>query len=73
MGLANFALPEDGFEEGVRSLCTDILANSHRSSRAIKKLMMDTEGMSLAQGIAWELHRSEGHGPDFDARLEKLR
>ena len=29
--------------------------------------------MSLAQGIAWELHRSEGHGPDFNARLEKLR
>jgi len=73
MGLANFALPEDRFEEGVKSLCADILANSHRSARAIKKLMMDTEGMSLAQGIAWELHRSEGHGPDFDARLQALR
>jgi enoyl-CoA hydratase/carnithine racemase len=73
MGLANLALPDERFDEGVQSLCADILATSHRSSRAIKKLMMDTEGMSLAQGIAWELHRSEGHGPDFEARLSKLR
>jgi enoyl-CoA hydratase/carnithine racemase len=73
MGLANFALPDEQFDEGVQALCADILATSHRSSRAIKKLMMDTEGMSLAQGIAWELHRSEGHGPDFEARLAQLR
>lgn len=73
MGLANFALPEDQFDAGVQAFCADVLANSHRSARAIKKLMIDTEGMSLAQGIAWELHRSEGHGPDFNARLEKLR
>lgn len=73
MGLANYTLPEDRFDEGVQALCTDILANSRRSARAIKKLMMDTEGMPLAQGIAWELHRSEGHGPEFHARLAELR
>jgi enoyl-CoA hydratase/carnithine racemase len=73
MGLANFALPDDAFDEGVRAFCADILANSWRSARAIKKLVTDTEGMTLAQGIAWELHRSEGHGPDFAARLAKLR
>jgi enoyl-CoA hydratase/carnithine racemase len=73
MGLANFCLPDDQFDEGVRAFCADILANSRRSARAIKKLMLDTEGMSLAQGIAWELHRSEGHGPEFAARLAKLR
>jgi enoyl-CoA hydratase/carnithine racemase len=73
MGLANFCLPDDAFDEGVKAFCADILANSRRSARAIKKLMLDTEGMSLAQGIAWELHRSEGHGPEFAARLAKLR
>ena len=73
MGLANLCLADDQFDAGVAALCADILANSHRSTRAIKKLMLDTEGMALAQGIAWELHRSEGHGPDFSARLNKLR
>ena len=73
MGLASRALPEAEFDEGVRSLCADILANSRRSSRAIKKLLIDTDGMALAQGIAWELHRSEGHGPEFHARLAELR
>ena len=73
MGLANFCLPDAEFDEGVAAFCRDILATSRRSSRAIKKLMLDTEGMSLAQGIAWELHRSEGHGPDFHARLAALR
>ena len=73
MGLANYSLPEESFDEGVRALCADMLGNSWRSAKAIKKLMLDTEGMSLAQGIAWELHRSEGHGPDFNARLGQLR
>lgn len=73
MGLANFALPDEDFDGGVRAFCADILGNSHRSSKAIKKLLADTDGMPLAQGIAWELHHSEGHGPDFAARLAKLR
>jgi enoyl-CoA hydratase/carnithine racemase len=73
MGLANVCLPDEAFDEGVQGFCADILANSWRSARAVKKLMLDTEGMSLAQGIAWELHRSEGHGPDFAARLAQLR
>ena len=73
MGLANFCLPDESFDEGVAAFCQDIIANSRRSIRAIKKLMLETEGMSLAQGIAWELHRSEGHGPDFAARLEAMR
>lgn len=73
MGLANRALPEAEFDEAVQSLCADILANSRRSVRAMKKLLIDTEGMPLAQGIAWEQHRSEGHGGELQARLAKLR
>lgn len=73
MGLVNFALPDDSFDAGVAALCADILANSRRSNRAIKKLMLDTDGMALAPGVAWELHRSEGHGPDFAARLAAMR
>jgi enoyl-CoA hydratase len=65
MGLANFAVPEGELDGQVEALCADILATSRRSNRAIKKLLIDTDGMSLAAGNAWELHHTEGHGPGF--------
>jgi enoyl-CoA hydratase len=65
MGLANFAVPEGELDAQVETLCADILATSRRSNRAIKKLLMETDGLSLAAGNAWELHHSEGHGPGF--------
>ncbi|WP_317932209.1 enoyl-CoA hydratase/isomerase family protein [Halioxenophilus sp. WMMB6] len=65
MGLANQSVPEAELDEAVVALCRDILANSRRSNRAIKKLLHDTDGLNLAAGNAWELHHSEGHGPGF--------
>lgn len=65
MGLANFAVPDAELDSQVEALCADILATSARSNSAIKKLLVDTDGMSLAAGNAWELHHSEGHGPSF--------
>jgi enoyl-CoA hydratase len=66
MGLANIAVTLDEELDGkVDALCADILATSRRSNRAIKKLLLDTDNMSLAAGNAWELHHTEGHGPGF--------
>ena len=65
MGLANFAVPEGELDSQVEALCADILATSRRSNRAIKKLLIATDGMTLAAGNAWELHHTEGHGPGF--------
>lgn len=69
MGLANFCVPNDQLDIEVARLCSDISANSSRSNRAIKKLIADTDGLPLAAGLAWELHHSEGHGPDMQARI----
>jgi enoyl-CoA hydratase/carnithine racemase len=52
MGLADFAVPEDELDAQAEVLCADILATSRRSNRAIKKLLTDTDGMSLAAGNA---------------------
>ncbi len=73
MGLASFCVPDDAFDEEVAKFCANVLANSARSNREIKKLLLATDGMRLGDGLAWELHRSSGHGPDFAARLEKMR
>lgn len=66
MGLANVAVPEAELDREVESLCADILATSRRSNREVKKLLTDTDGMTLAAGNAWELHHSPGHGPGFE-------
>lgn len=73
MGLANLAVAEDRLDAEVEAICADILANSGRSNRAIKKLLIDTDGMSTAMGNAWELHHSEGHGPAFEALIRARR
>src|ERR1700757_3524863 len=69
MGLANFAVPDAELDAKVDALCADILANSARSNREIKKLLIDTDGLNLAAGNAWELHHSPGHGPEFAALI----
>jgi enoyl-CoA hydratase len=43
------------------------------SNREIKKLLGDTDGLSLAAGNAWELHHSPGHGPEFKAMIAARR
>ena len=73
MGLANFCVPDAEFDAAVAAFTADVLANSWRSSRAIKKLVDDTEGMTLTAGLAHEIHRSEGRGPETAERLARMR
>jgi enoyl-CoA hydratase/carnithine racemase len=73
MGLANGAVPDDELDAYVDALCADIAANSMRSNREIKKLLIDTDGLNLAAGNAWELHHSPGHGSEFEAMIAAKR
>jgi enoyl-CoA hydratase/carnithine racemase len=73
IGLANFAVPDADLDAQVETLCADILANSARSNRAIKTLLADTDGLTLAAGNAWELHHSEGHGPGYAALIRSRK
>jgi enoyl-CoA hydratase/carnithine racemase len=73
MGLANFCVADSELDAAVAQFASDVLANSWRSSRAIKKLVDDTEGMPLKAGLAHEIHRSEGRGPETAERLARMR
>ncbi len=73
MGLANFAVPEAELDAKVNEFCADIIANSPRSNKEIKKLLTDTDGLNLAAGNAWELHHTPGHGPAFAALIRARR
>jgi enoyl-CoA hydratase/carnithine racemase len=73
MGLANICVPDAELDATVAAFTKDVLANSWRSSRAIKKLIDDTDGLPLKAGLAHEVHRSEGRGPETAERLARMR
>jgi enoyl-CoA hydratase/carnithine racemase len=69
MGLANACFGDATFEEDVETFLRAVLANSWFSLREIKRLLLDTEGMTLRAGLAHEVFRTPGTGPDMHARI----
>jgi enoyl-CoA hydratase len=69
IGLANMCVPDDAFDRELRSLADMVLANSWFSHRANKRLLMDTDGLPLEAGLAHEVFRSAGVGPDMRDRI----
>ncbi len=69
MGLANICVPDERFYAELASIADAILANSWFSHRANKKLLIDTDGLPLAAGLAHEIYRSPGVGPDMRERI----
>ena len=69
IGLANLCLADDAFEAGLEALARQILANSWFSHRANKRLLHETDGLPLDAGLAHEIYRTEGRGPDMHARI----
>ncbi|MET3513883.1 enoyl-CoA hydratase/carnithine racemase [Pseudacidovorax sp. 1753] len=60
IGLANTCFADVDFEAGVAELARAVLANSLHSNATNKRLVHDTDGFSLAQGMAHEQFRSPG-------------
>lgn len=73
MGLANFCVPDDTFEQEVTAIAGEILAGSWFSHRANKRLLIDTDGMSVRDGLAHEVFRNAGKGPDMQERIAAFR
>ena len=69
MGLVNACWPDASFDAELERMARAILANSWFSLRANKRLYRETEGLPLRAGLSHEIHRSEGRGPDMDARI----
>ena len=72
MGLANACVADDALDAHVADLCATILANSRHSNAANKKLVYDTDGLTLAQGLTHELMRNEGFAADMQDRAGKF-
>jgi enoyl-CoA hydratase len=69
MGLANICVPDDSFDQELRALADTILANSWFSHRANKRLLIETDGLPIGAGLAHEVYRNPGVGPDMRERI----
>jgi enoyl-CoA hydratase/carnithine racemase len=70
MGLATQCIPDAIFDTELATLARQILANSWFTHRANKRLLNATDGLPLSAGLAHEIFRTEGRGPDMQARIE---
>ena len=69
MGLANICFADDVFEQEVETFARTLLSNSWFTLRENKRMMIETDGMPLGAGLAHELFRNRGTGPDMQERL----
>jgi len=69
MGLVNLCFPDELFDQELRKLTDTILANSWHTLRGNKRLLRETEGMALAEGLAHEVYRTPGPASDMKQRL----
>lgn len=69
MRLANACFTDEVFDQEVEGFARTMLANSWFSLRENKRLLIETDGMTLGAGLAHEIFRTRGTGPDMQARI----
>lgn len=68
-GLVDQCLPDATFDSEVDAFASGIAGQSWHSLRGYKRLYREGEDLALADGLAWEIDRSPGNGPDFRDRV----
>lgn len=72
IGLVNLCVPDADFDAEVERMARSILENSWHSNRANKFLVDATHGMSLEEGLSFEIAKSPGMGPDGRERMARF-
>jgi enoyl-CoA hydratase/carnithine racemase len=72
LGLIDVLAPQGKLDETVARFVAEILANSWFTNFASKRLFIETDGMSLAGGLAHEFYRHPGLAPDHLERVMKF-
>ena len=63
MGLANYCVADPALDAKVAELAALMLGNSRHSNAENKRLIYDTDGMTLGNGLSHELMRNAGFDP----------
>lgn len=72
MGLVDILAPEGGLDAAVAELVGAILTNSWHTNLATKRLLRETDGMSLTDGLSHEHYRNPGFAPDWQDRVARF-
>ena len=72
IGLVDLLAEADGLEALVATLAGQILGNSWHTNFANKRLLRETDGMNLADGLSHEHYRHPGFAPDWEARVARF-
>jgi enoyl-CoA hydratase len=73
LGLIDQLAPAGQLDEILRQFVDELIANSWHTNFAIKRMMIETDGMSLAQGLAHEHSRYPGNAADSPQRIAAFR
>lgn len=69
IGLAEYNVPLEAFDQEIESVASRIAANSCFSHAENKRLLEASDGLSLAAGLHWETAESPAVGPDMLERI----
>src|SRR3546814_2530831 len=72
IGLAEYNVPLEGFEQEIESLADRIVANSCFSHAENKRLLDASEGLTLAAGLHWETAESPARSEEHTSELQSL-
>ena len=72
MGLIDVLVDEGTLAASTAELAAAILANSWHTNIETKRLLRETEGISLAQGLAHENYRNPGYAADHQERMARF-
>jgi enoyl-CoA hydratase/carnithine racemase len=73
LGLVDLLAPEGQLDALLGGFAAELLANSWFTNFAVKRLLIETDGMSLAEGLAHEHYRYPGLAPDHRERISNFR
>lgn len=69
LGLVDVLTEAGALDTAVAELSGEILANSWHTNTNTKRIMRETEGMTLAEALSWEQYHYPGCAPDYPERV----
>ncbi|MFT3964782.1 MAG: enoyl-CoA hydratase/isomerase family protein [Sphingobium sp.] len=72
LGLIDGLTPTGELDEAVEDLAGAILANSWHTNFAVKRMLRETDGMSLSEALAHETAHYPGNAPDHQERIARF-
>lgn len=73
LGLVDLLAPSGELAAVVGAFAGELLANSWFTNVETKRLLIETDALSLADGLAYEQAHHPGRAPDWRERIERFR